>query len=696
MAGKEYLINGHNGAVKVYFDTLWDGEDKVLNVNDLFEFGWSCEDPGNNHEENSHAGFELIQRATEVDSWKLAGVLVPDGAQHNFFIWFGTYMKMETYPGSGEWIAYNGGGYNYNGTVTADGTDHVFDGLGTTQYNSILPFYFWIYGGVDNEIHLNLNFPIFDSDEHLQDYILNGNVEGCYNANDEYDINTTDYYWIYNQQSTGKLFNGKLNEVSGATRTWHSLKFAANVKPVLYFDEAFRLVLKAPSVVCSKAVLVPGYIIDNIPEEGWTEGELEYSGPFYGTLEARIEYTGSLPDNGTYPYGYLVDTNIPTFKDQTSAENAITTGDYSEAGNYYGIQTGNTHQPVVTGDNSDSTTFQSGPALSPFVSSYVCSKNDVLNVANAFYTDDTGLLDNIKKGLELMGSEPWQALCGLSWFPFNLLDIVTAPAQTHIYFGSYKYEPGTLSINKVAQYKTPGYLNAGSIYIESLFGSYRDLAPYTTLSIYLPFHGWEHIDIAKYYKKTLNIRYYVDIYTNTYAIALVASGGGKSYIGDIFSGNIGINLPITGSNMSEYGNAMLRSVLGTGAGILGGVTTGMMVGNLPGAIIGGGIGAAASLAGGVFEMSQKGAPKDHLMTKGAYSGGSGAYMPNNVIIRYDIHNLIVPKNIPELYGKPSSASGLVGDFSGFLQADTMKLNTSGMLSNEVAAIERMLKEGIYV
>ena len=694
---KSYLLTGYDGAIKLYFDNLWDGVDRYINVDDWIEFSYNISRPNDVEETKplSATPFKLIQRATQVDTWKLAGYIKAIGDNHNAFLTIGTYCPLWDHVLQ-KYVCYNGGGFNLWGIISHNNVDYTYDGTGTTQYYLTMPKYFSMYGGVDNEMHFSFPFPVFDSEEHLDAYIVDGTLDGCMNSVDEYDLNKTDYYFIYNLQSTGKLFNGKLTEVSGATRAWHSLKFGANKKPVLYFDDAFGLVLKAEEVVNSKAVQGPGYLIDNIPEEGWSEGVLEYSGPFYGTLEARIEYTGSLPDNGTYAYGYQVNTNIPIFKDLAAAQHAIDTGDYSAAGNFYTLQDGNTHLPIVTGDNDASTTFASGPALSPFVTSYICSKNDVLNVANAFYTNDTTILDNIKAGLSLMGSEPFQALCGLSWYPFDINKIANAQPQGWVYFGSYKYEPGSLSIDKIISLKTPGYLDAGSIYIESLFGSYRDLAPYTTLQIYLPFHGWEQIDIAKYYKKTLNVRYYVDIYTNTYACALVASGGGKSYIGDIFSGNIGISLPITGANMSEYGNSMLRAVLGTGAGIAGGAMAGLTVGNLPGAILGAGVGAAASLAGGMFEMSQKGAPKDHLMVKGAYSGGSSAYMPTNVIIRYDIHNLIVPSNLSALYGKPSSASGPVSAFSGFLQADTMKLNTSGMLANEIAAIERMLKEGIFV
>lgn len=544
--------------------------------------------------------------------------------------------------------------------------------------------------------YIETDFPIFENVADLEQYVRTGDATLALNYNDKWQIDKTDYYWIYNNQSSGKLFNGTMTEVSGATRAWHSLKFSANERPVLYFNNDFGLTLNARAIVASKAVNGPGYVIDNIPEEGWTEGRLEYSGPFYGTLESRIEFTGSLPDNGTYNYGISLDTNIPVFRTKAEADHAIQTGDYSQAGNAYGLESGNTHLPVTTGDNDASTTFGDGPATSPFVTSYVCSKNDVLNVANTFYTNDPSILDNIKAGLSLMGSEPFQCLCGLSWFPFDLSKVVTAQTQNYIYFGSYQYQPGSLSIDKVLSYKSNGYLDAGSIYIAPLFSSYRDLAPWTQLQIYIPFHGWESIDIAKYYKKTLNIRYYVDIYTNTYACALVASGGGKSYIGDIFSGNIGITLPLSGSNMSEYGNSMLRAVLGTAGGVGGGMLSGAMVGSLPGAIVGGAVGGGIALAGGLFEMGQKGTPKDHLMVKGAYSGASAAYMPTNVIIRYDIHNLIVPKNLTELYGRPSSASGPVSSFSGFLQADTFKLSMDNIMDAEAKEIEQYMKEGIFV
>lgn len=688
MPTKSYLINGRDGAIKLYFDTLWDGEQKILNQNDIVELSWSASDPGRNSEEFTQDGFELIQKHSDNDKWILAGYVQPIGSNYNFFVFFGTYYDLNGSP-------YNGGAWNYNGKITSDisGTvvEHTFDGLGTTQYNEAVPKYFTTYGGSDVEVHLSFNFPIFDSFEHLSDYILEGSTDGCYNLNDEYDFDETEYYWIYNNQTTGKLFNGTIDPVSGATYAWHSLKFSANKPPVLYYDNAFGLTLKASSIVNSKAVTGPGYLIDNIPEEGWTEGRLEYTGPFYATLADRILTCKSIPENGTYQYAVELNTNIYRFPDKASADYADETGDYSGASNYYDIQSGNTHAPVTIGNEETATTFGSGYGTSPLVSSYICSKNDVINVANAFYTDNTTILDNIKQGLELMGAEPFQCLVGLSWFPFSLSTIATALSQPYIYFGSYQHTGVT--VDKIQNVNASGYIDAGTVYIAPLFNSYRDFEPYCQLSVYLPYSGWHEIDIAKYYKKTVNIRYYVDIYTNTFACALVID----NQICDIFNGNIGVTLPICGTNMSEYANSMLQSVLGTVGGTAGGAISGAMLGGgIPGAVIGATVGGFAGLSKGMFDMSQKGQPKDHLQVKGAFSGASSSYMPQYVIFRYDVHDLIVPDNLTQMFGRPSSSGGKIGSFSGFLKCDTIKLNTGRMTDAEINETLSLLRQGIFI
>lgn len=688
MADKSYFIYRPGGAIEVTFDELWNQKTPFLNVGDFVPLSYNATSYDGERYDFTESGFEIVSHTEQDETWKLAGTMLERDTTSSVVLRIGLYaIDPNDNMVYGPYMALNGTEI-YKFEYQNDPITQRYDGL-TLIDRRDFPLSTGMDGGSDNEFHFACNIPIFKSDNALETYIRTGVIENCWNI-DEYELNETEYYWIYNRQQNGKLYNGKIAPVSDAS-TWHSLKFSANQKPVLYFDEDFEIVLKAPSIVASKAIMGPGYILDEIPEEAWTEGSLEYDGPFYGTLAAKINYTGTLPVNGTYLYGAEVNTNIPIFKTATEADYAIASGDYSAAGNYYDLEDGNTHQPITIGDAEAATTFGTGYATSPFVTSYVMDRNAVINIANIFYSNDATLIDNIKKGLELFGASPYDAICGLSWFPFDLNQVVGASTQPYIYFGSYQHNG--VSVDKVINLKQTGYINAGSFYVKPLFGSYRDFEPYCRLSVYLPYSGWHELDIAKYYKKTVNVRYYVDIYTNTFACALVAEG----QIVDVFNGNIGSTLPISGTNLSEYANSMLRAVLGTVGSTAGGALTGAMVIPGPaGAVAGAAIGGFAGIAKGTFEMSQKGKPKDHVQVKGAFSGNSAAYMPQYVVFRYDVHNLIVPANLTALQGRPSSSGGKISSFSGFLKCDTIKLNTGRMTDPEISEVLALLKEGIFI
>ena len=62
---KSYLLNGYDGAIKLYFDNLWDGVDRYINVDDWIEFSYNISRPNDTEETKplSATPFKLIQRA---------------------------------------------------------------------------------------------------------------------------------------------------------------------------------------------------------------------------------------------------------------------------------------------------------------------------------------------------------------------------------------------------------------------------------------------------------------------------------------------------------------------------------------------------------------------------------------------------------------------------------------------------------
>ena len=596
--------------------------------------------------------------------------------------------------------------YNYNGTAYTAGRLWF---IGTYQYNQTsgtydgdqgqYTFSYTLSGLHDSDWTFHANFPIFDTMEHWEAYIVSDSLEGCLNLDNEYEVEETKTYHVTMNAANGTLLYGNVTPVSGATYTQKSMRILANKTPILYFTgDGFQLRLTSGGVVASKAVSGPDYIIDNIPESQWTQNALDYTGYWYGNVDKYAEAKGTLPEAGTYLYGFEFKTDCYIFANQADAEEAEETGIYDKAINAYDVETGYYQIPVV-GVEEAATSFGSGGVTSPFVSTYVCDRTDVLNVANAFYSNDTSIIDNIKNGLELFGAEPFQALCGLKWFPCSLANVVTTAPQNYVYFGSYKYESAGLSLNKVVGITANGYIDAGTVTLTPVQQSFRSFEPYCGLSCFLPYIGWQKLRIADYWGKTVNVRYYLDIYTGSCIAALVSNG----VFVDYFTGTLGVELPVTGQMLSQYSNSALNGLLGTAGGALGGAASGAMLAGTAGLALGpAGTaalavgGAAAGAAVGLFSMSQKGAPKDHNTTKGSFTSSVGAYLPQYVIFRFDVHDLIIPDLLTDLYGRPSSASGKVSGFSGFLQADTLKLNTSGMEDDEASEVAALLKEGIYI
>ena len=140
-------------------------------------------------------------------------------------------------------------------------------------------------------------------------------------------------------------------------------------------------------------------------------------------------------------------------------------------------------------------------------------------------------------------------------------------------------------------------------------------------------------------------------------------------------------------------------MLSCGKGIVAGALGGSVIpglGTITGAVGGGILGATTAGAAGVFNMSQKGKPKDQKLTKGSFSAACGGFMPQYVSFRWDVHDIIEPTNLNSIYGQPSSYSGRLSGINGFVKAETIKMNTSGMSDSEVAEVENLISNGIYV
>ena len=570
------------------------------------------------------------------------------------------------------------------------------------------PTYFFAYGcmsgtglGPLSWGQIATNVPVFETQAEADAYILYGTgIENALNYEPiEIEPDVTQVYYCYNTQNTGVQVNGEMTEPTQEGRYYNNIRVQCNRAPALYFTGTnYQLGVKYPDVISWIGNNTPSDL-DNVDVSGFWNPPIIGHTTFYANMYQFGAAKGYYLPDGTYTYGFRMNTNFKLFKSEADAEQYILTGD-DDPEIEYPDYPDNPDAPD-TGDPEPETEFGPGTFVSPFIQTYVLSKNAVSEVADAFYTNDTTLLDNIKHGLELFGASPFEAIVGLSAFPFDVKEIVNTMHTDGVYFGSYK-KTMTNDVWKVLSFDDD-YINAGSVNIGWLvdqdgnkYDEYRNFEPYCSFHVYLPYVGWEKIQLEDYIGKLVNIRYYIDIYTRSGVCCLVANNVLQDYFPVPC---IGVELPVTGQNLSRYANDTLNALLGMGAGVVGGAVAGSMIpgvgtafGAATGALVSGGI----AVGKGTFDIAQKGKPKDHNLQKGSFSAGTGNYMPQYVTFRWDVHDIVEPDNLKAIYGKPSSYSGKISNLSGFVKAETMKMNTSGMSDSIINEVTGLLNSGIYV
>lgn len=216
--------------------------------------------------------------------------------------------------------------------------------------------------------------------------------------------------------------------------------------------------------------------------------------------------------------------------------------------------------------------------------------------------------------------------------------------------------------------------------------SYLDYSPYTKASIFLPYIGWRDLDIDEIMKKTLHLKYRVDIVTGG-CVAFLKCGGSVLYE---WSGQCSINIPLTSIDWSSTYSAVISAV-GHITGTVAGVATSAGSGN-PLGIAGSVIEGASALAGDVMSA------KPQYPKSGSLGGPSGVIGHQQAYICLTRPRLQKPRYQSKYMGYPSFVTKKISDLvgTGFNAFSDIKLQGIGLLDSELSELESILKGGVYL
>ena len=167
---------------------------------------------------------------------------------------------------------------------------------------------------------------------------------------------------------------------------------------------------------------------------------------------------------------------------------------------------------------------------------------------------------NIFDEFSLVNSNPIENIISCKNIPISL-----SGTDEIIHLGNV--DTGTNGAKVSTNFST---LNVGQIALPTKYNSFLDFAPYTKVTIYLPYIGFKEIDATIAIGKTLKVAYVADVITGG-CIAQIFINGVRFYE---FSGEMGVDIPITASNRAQVEASYISNAVGMGASLASGNITG--------------------------------------------------------------------------------------------------------------------------
>lgn len=237
--------------------------------------------------------------------------------------------------------------------------------------------------------------------------------------------------------------------------------------------------------------------------------------------------------------------------------------------------------------------------------------------------------------------------------------------------------------------------------------SVLDYSPYSKLGIYLPFIGYQELDIDECRDKTINLKYRIDILSGA-CLALISINGRTVYQ---FTGNCMTQLPLTSMDYSQIVQtatnvAIAASSAGT-AGAIASAGDALTASRLENGKIDAAMGDyqnaqhAAQVSNGANSLA--GATANGMMgmkpsfkKTGAISGSTSIFGVMQPYLHLTTPRQSMPDGYERVCGFPCNVGGKLSDFTGYTVVEDVRLNGLVATSPEVEEIYKLLKSGIII
>ena len=291
--------------------------------------------------------------------------------------------------------------------------------------------------------------------------------------------------------------------------------------------------------------------------------------------------------------------------------------------------------------------------------------------------------------------------------PFTITDKTLA---TVTWYNWYTQAAGTPAIGYAPLYKVSKQFyefDMGTVHLDGTDGfasdSVLDYSPYSRLGVFLPFIGYQELDIDECRGNDIHLIYRIDILSGACLARIIVSGR-ELYQ---FSGNCLTQLPLTSQDTtSAIGNAVNIGIAAASVGATGAIASaGEAVSaerNMTAAetsLDSAQRAARVSNANGNLASASANAAmgiKPNFKKSGAISGACAMLGVKQPYLFLTTPRQSMPDGYEKVCGFPCNEGGKLGNFTGYTVVEDIRLNGLVATAPEVDEIYQLLKSGVII
>lgn len=254
-------------------------------------------------------------------------------------------------------------------------------------------------------------------------------------------------------------------------------------------------------------------------------------------------------------------------------------------------------------------------------------------------------------------------------------------------------------------------VDCGSLDVEEYWGNCLDYAPYTQISLFLPFCGFYDLDVDEVMGKTIQVKYRVDIASGSCMASIIVNGSVMYQ----YSGNCSQQIPVSSVDFNSFLANAFNVAVAT-------ATSGAAVAAAGSAVLGAGdstsplstnqmdsasaqkmamahydtvkMRAEGRIAGAAVNAVMNSKP--HYNHGGSLSGSTGFLGCKKPYLIIKRPNPMIPSMYGKFHGYPCNTTANLNDLAGYTEVADIRLNIPDATVDEIIECERLLKDGVVL